>query len=156
MPAPSGFDHVPTTKSNSTPSISAHPGVSPPWCFTGVSLDTIGGRALSWGHFGCFAVKQTHWFLVLLLFGTIVYASTVPPVDNPETAFNEIDAPVTLAPHSLIRINFRPSAWHSVTLPKVSLDCHGWVVNNSAHGLAAVPKQRCPGSLQKLLCTFLI
>jgi hypothetical protein len=101
-------------------------------------------------------VKQTPWIFVLLLLVSVVFASAVPPMDDPETAFNEADSQVSLA--SSPRINLLGPAASSTPQPMLhpvrrprSLRVH-----KPVHRLAPMAKQSRPPSLQKLLCTFLI
>lgn len=101
-------------------------------------------------------VTSTHWIAVLLLCGTLVCVASVPAVDDPDTAFNEADTPVNLAPPASLRINLIVPVVKAINLPKLALYEPGWGVNNSVHELAAAPKQPGSHSIQKLLCTFLI
>lgn len=87
---------------------------------------------------------------------TVVCASTVPRVDDPETAFNEADAMITLAPPASVGLNSLPSASDPMIVANLSLGLLGWIVNDSAHSPARLPSYRPPDSFQKLLCTFLI
>jgi hypothetical protein len=87
---------------------------------------------------------------------TVVCASAVPRVDDPETAFNEADAMITLAPPTSVGLNSLPSASAPMIVANLSLGLLGWVVRHGAHSLARVPSHRPPDSFQKLLCTFLI
>jgi hypothetical protein len=98
-------------------------------------------------------VKIIHPIFVLLLLATVAYASTVPPIDDPGTAFNESDTAVTLAPPAAAHINFGSPAMDSLIPPNSS---PGWIVHNPANELAPVPSQCPPHSFQKMLCTFLI
>lgn len=92
---------------------------------------------------------------------TVVFASAVLPVDDPETPFNEADAPSVLElalPTSLSLNLVRPKAdsEDSIILPIQSRGWLGLGVNNSVHRRMPVPKQLRLDSLQNLLCTFLI
>ena len=86
----------------------------------------------------------------------VVCASAVPPVDDPETAFNEADATIILATPASVGLNLLPAASDLAIVPNLSLDQLGWVVNNFVHGRSQLARQHPPSSLQKLLCTFLI
>lgn len=99
---------------------------------------------------------RAQWTLVILLCATLVCVASLPAVDDPDTAFNEVDTPVNLAPPASPRINLVVPVVKAVNLPKLALDEPGWGTNNSAHELALVPKQPDSHSIQKLLCTFLI
>ena len=98
---------------------------------------------------------------ILVLLGTVVCASAVLPVDDPETPINEADAPSVLEfalPTSLSVNLDRPKAdsVDSIILPIQSRGWLGLGVNNSVHRRMPVPKQLRLDSLQNLLCTFLI
>lgn len=80
----------------------------------------------------------------------------LPRVDLPETAFNEADAPVNVAPPVRPGIRVLQPAFDPISVlptpPSVSATRPGSLVV----AVAAVPAQRYPHSLQDLLCTFLI
>lgn len=101
-------------------------------------------------------VNRTHWIIGLLLMATVVWASTVPRLDDPETAFNESDAVITLAPPASVGVNSLPSASDPMIVANLSQGLLRWVVNDGARSLARAPSHRPPDSFQKLLCTFLI
>jgi hypothetical protein len=136
---------------------------------TAVARGVVGGRILldrhgESGYFrpslgsklGRFLLNPARWILVFLLLGTVVCAFTVPPIDNPETAFNEADAPVSLAlPTSLWARVVLPAA-DSITLPKLPLKWAVAELTLSEERSLLAPKQPSQDSLQKLLCTFLI
>jgi hypothetical protein len=97
---------------------------------------------------------------VLLLAGVFV-VSAVPPVDLPETAFDESAAPVNLAPppHTafrLVRPVFVRAVRDAFVMPDVRLHCAGCVVSSRMLAAEAVPRRPYARSLQDLLCTFLI
>ena len=100
-------------------------------------------------------MKQTHWLLVVLLLG-MACAITVPPGDDPETAFDEGDAPISLALPALFPTTPGPRATESIILRRLALGSQGWAVNDSVHGTLPVRNQRCSCRLQNLLCTLLI
>ena len=102
-------------------------------------------------------VKHFRWILVLSLLGAVVCVSAVPRVDLPETAFNETDAPVNLAPplRSGTPI-MAPTLNPIVVSPAPVLHYSGRVVEGLLLAPASSPVQRHRVSLQYLLCTFLI
>jgi hypothetical protein len=96
-------------------------------------------------------MNRMYWILVLLC-GTIVFTSSVPPVDDPDTAYNEADSAITVSLPSATTAN--------LVLPVV-------VETNLARPSSVVPVFRYGhfvtarpvpfvSSLQQLLCTFLI
>ena len=96
--------------------------------------------------------------LILFLLAGVFGGFAVPPVDLPETTFNESDTPVNLAlplpsqaPLSLVRPVSEP-----LVMPGLRVYCAECVVSGPVIGAAAIPRQRHPHSLQDLLCTFLI
>jgi hypothetical protein len=102
-------------------------------------------------------VQRFRWTLVLVLLGASVCVSAVPRPDLPETAFNEADAPVNLAPPVRLRIQvIAPAVDPIVVLPSLPIDCAGCFVGRKAPEPIVAPKRRHPLSLQDLLCTFLI
>jgi hypothetical protein len=93
--------------------------------------------------------------MVLLLLATVICASSVPPVDDPETAINEADLQISLAP-PVTTLKVAAPAASSVHLSKLVPCRPAWGVNSSVDGLTPVATQSSRRSLQKLLCTFLI
>jgi hypothetical protein len=92
---------------------------------------------------------------------TVVFSSAVLPVDDPETPFNEADAPsvLELALPTPVSVNLVRPAVDSVDSIILPIQSRGWLglgVHNSVHGRNPVPKQLRLDSLQNLLCTFLI
>ena len=100
-------------------------------------------------------MKQTHWLLVVLLLG-MACAITLPPGDDPETAFDEGDAMISLALPASLPNTPNPRATDSIILEKLARGSQGWAVSDTVHGTLPVRKQRCPYHLQNLLCTLLI
>jgi len=94
--------------------------------------------------------------LVLFLLAGVFGASVVPPVDLPETAFNESDAPVNLAPPAQAPLRFVRPVSDPFVMPGLRFYCAGCVVGSPVIGAAAIPSQRHPHSLQDILCTLLI
>jgi len=97
-------------------------------------------------------VKRQRLIFILFLLGAAIGASIVPPEDLPETAFNEVDTPVNLAPPTQPRLEFIPPACDSGVILGLSVQ----VVSGWALQPAVVTIGRYPHSLQDLLCTFLI
>lgn len=102
---------------------------------------------------GRILVKRVHWTLLLCLLGT-VFLLALPPVDLPDTAFNELDTPVNVARPALPRVTLTAPAVHSVSLSEstISLDKER---ASSKRNERDVPSYHAP-DLQSLLCTFLI
>jgi len=79
----------------------------------------------------------------------------MPPADTPETAFNEMDLPLTLSQTLLPRVTvWRPIA-DTVPAPSVLARPRGSEISRLARVAETPLKSRGP-SLQPLLCTFLI
>ena len=95
--------------------------------------------------------------LVFFLLAAAVCVSVVPRPDLPETAFNEADAPVNLAPPVRPRIQIISPAVNPIAvLPAMSHQCLSCFVPGVAPQPALTLRQRHPRSFQDLLCTFLI
>jgi hypothetical protein len=95
--------------------------------------------------------------LVVFLLGTAVCAFALPRVDLPETAFNEADAPVNLAPPAQPSIRVAPPAVNPIAvLPTLALHSATCVAGSFVVESDSAPKHRHHHSLQDLLCTFLI
>ena len=107
-------------------------------------------------NWGQVAVKRLRWMLVLFLLGAAVCMSAVPLEDLPETEFNEVDAPVNLAPPVVPRIKFTRPAGDPIILPRLRLYCAGRRVRSLVLELAPKLTQRHLHSLQDLLSTFRI
>jgi hypothetical protein len=86
----------------------------------------------------------------------VICVFAVPPVDDPETPFNEADAPISLALPTSLWSRVVIPAPDLIVLPKLTMRWLGSGADRGAHLFAPVPKQSFPHSLQKLLCTFLI
>lgn len=106
---------------------------------------------------GVSIVKRLRWITVLVLLGAAVFVSMVPRMDLPETAFNEADAPVNLAPAARPTIRLVPPAVDPIMIsPSLLVYSSGRVPSGPAVESAAMPAQRHGHSFQDLLCTFLI
>ena len=105
---------------------------------------------------GGLALRRLRWISVLLAIAAVL-VSAVPRVDSPDTAFNEADAPVNLAPTARPNIQLVPPVVDPIAiLPATPLHSAGRVVSRLVLELAAMPSQRHGHSLQEVLCTFLI
>lgn len=103
------------------------------------------------------SVKQFRLILVVFLLGTVVCVSAGPRIDLPETAFNEADAPVTLAPPLRPGISIIAPAVDPVVVGAATVfHSADYVAERLLHAPATLPFQRHRVSLQHLLCTFLI
>lgn len=105
--------------------------------------------------------RRCYRIFVWLLLAGVFIASTVPPVDLPETAFDESAAPVILAPapHTafrLVRPVFVRAVSDALVMTGLRFQCAGYVVSGRMLPAGAVPRQRNARSLQDLLCTLLI
>jgi len=107
---------------------------------------------LVWGD-----VKRLRAILVLFLLGAAICAIALPRADQPETAFNEADAPVNLAPpvRATIRVT-PPTVSPMVVLPTLRFRSAVGIDSSLSLESAAMPRQRHQHSLQDLLCTLLI
>ena len=94
--------------------------------------------------------------LVVLLVAGVFGGSAIPPVDLPETTFNESDTPVTLAPPTQATVRFDRPVSDPLVTPGVRFYCAACGLGSRVLATAAMPGQRHPHSLQDLLCTFLV
>ena len=102
------------------------------------------------------AVQRHRRILVLFLLAGVFGGSAVPPVDLPETTFDESDAPVNLAPPSQVDLRVVNPVRDPLVIPGLPFYCVGCVVSSPVFAAPAMPRKRHPHSLQDLLCTFLI
>jgi hypothetical protein len=101
-------------------------------------------------------MKLAYWTLILVLLVAAVGVSAVPRADSPQTAFNEADAPVNLAPPCRPDVRLTPPAVDSVSvLPALPTSCARSSMGSFIEP-AVTPSRRHPRPLQNLLCTFLI
>jgi hypothetical protein len=117
---------------------------------SGLTSEVCGSRLRR--NWGGVAVKRHRRILVLFLATGVFCGSAIPPVDLPETSYNESDAPINLAPPAQATINSVRPVSDPLLMPGLRLYCAGCVVRS----LVVVPRQRPRHSLQDLLCTFLI
>jgi len=101
-------------------------------------------------------VKRHFRILVLFLLTGILGGFAVPPVDLPETSYDESDSPVNLAPPSQATLSSLRSVRDPLLMPGLQFYRVECVVISRVLGAAAMPRQRHPHFLQNLLCTFLI
>jgi hypothetical protein len=102
-------------------------------------------------------LKRLRSILVLFLLGAAVCAFALPRVDQPETAFNEADAPINLARPVRLSIGVAsPNVDPIIALPTLRLLAAVGIDSNLLFEPATVPRQRHPHPLQELLCTLLI
>ena len=94
--------------------------------------------------------------LVLVLLAGVCGGCVVPPVDLPETNFDESDTPVNLAPPSQATVRFARPVSDLLVMPGLGFYCAGCDLSSRVPGAAAIPRQRHSHSLQDVLCTFLI
>ena len=99
-------------------------------------------------------MKHGLWTLVLCLLGTVCLL-VLPPMDMPETAFNEMDLPATVSHVGLPRLRLASPATEKIVVAglvfqRATTDCR------EKSQPEPVTKSRPVPSLQPLLCTFLI
>jgi hypothetical protein len=96
-------------------------------------------------------MRRMYWILVLLC-GTIVFTASVPPVDDPNTAYNEADSAMTVSLPSATAANLVLPVVVKTNLARPSSVAP---IFRYAHFVTARPVPSV-SSLQQLLCTFLI
>jgi hypothetical protein len=94
--------------------------------------------------------------LALVLLAGVFGGCAVPPVDLPDTNFDETDAPVNLAPPSQATVRFLRPVSDPLEVPGLRFYCAGCNLSRRALEAADTSRQRHPHSLQDLICTFLI
>jgi hypothetical protein len=109
---------------------------------------------MSFRYLGCTVVKGIGWAFVLPLVTAVVFVSVVPVADQPETAFNEIDAPVSQTTPVAPWVRFTPP--HEVSVILLSSVTHpSKAIRISFESISlAMHWHRSP--LPELLCTLLI
>lgn len=98
-------------------------------------------------------MKRIYWILVLLC-GTVAFATSVPPVDDPCTPYDEADAVVNVSLPSLEGMKLVPPAQQPGILPMLSLASKS-DSSRSDNFVSELPAGSFHSS-QQLLCTFLI
>jgi len=98
-------------------------------------------------------MKRISSWLLMLLCGMIILTTSVPPVDDPGTAYNESDGAVTISlPSTNAVTSVAPAAFSTKLLRPSS--SHP-AVSQETHIVAGKPAPFLY-SFQQLLCTFLI
>lgn len=102
-------------------------------------------------------MRRIVWIFVLLLLVGVVCAAAVPPIDVPETNYNEVDKPVNQAPPVVLGIRFVRPVKVTKTVPKCVMQAR-WDVQLPVEDLVSPPlsTQHDPHSVQDLLCTLQI
>ena len=100
-----------------------------------------------------FLLKHSYWTLLLYLIGALTLVA-LPPVDMPDTAFNEMDSPANFSHPALPRLaQTAPSIQVRTALPLAGrLDPK----ESKPTSFEPVVQLYRPPDLQPLLCTFLI
>ena len=99
-------------------------------------------------------MKHRHWTLIFCLLGTVLLLA-LPPMDMPETAFNEMDLPATVSHVALPRLRLAPPATEKIAVASLTFQRVATDSREKSH-LEPVRKSQQLLSLQPLLCTFLI
>jgi len=97
-------------------------------------------------------MKRISWLLILLC-GTIIFATSVPAVDDPDTAYNEADASVTVSLPLADASSLITPASASADTPRIS--AVEQICTSSQKSTTSNVVQPSH-SLQQMLCTFLI
>ena len=101
-------------------------------------------------------MKRHSRILVLFLLAGVVGGFAVLPVDLPETAFDESDAPVNLAFPSNAPVRFVRPACDPHVMPGLRFHYARCIVASWVPEAVATTRPRHQHSLQDLLSTFLI
>jgi len=110
----------------------------------------------SFSPLGVVAVKQHRRMLILFLLAGVLGGSAIPPLDLPETTFDESDAPVNLAPPSQITLQLVSPVIDPLRMRGLPFHCAECVVSAPALAVPAMRRDRLPRTLQDFLCTFLM
>ena len=103
----------------------------------------------TWG----LSVKQGHWIVVILGVLCVSLASIIPQLDDPETTFNETDAPINVTTPIVAQTNFDVPTAHPVVIPRKQQAW--WNPSTMMHVVALKPGMRASHSLLNLLCKLL-
>lgn len=98
---------------------------------------------------------NSRWMLLVCLLATLILL-IVPPVNAPETAFDETDIPIGLTPGTLPRIDLEPPALQEIALPSLTAPDASPDRDFAEAEITAVANRRSAQSLQSFLCTLLI
>jgi hypothetical protein len=104
---------------------------------------------------GVLIMKRRYWLLVLVLLGAVLCLSSVQRSDDPETAMNESDLQVSLAPPAQIGLRALNPVGTSI-LPRPLRSDQYFSVRDTRNESIPLTIQSRSHSIQKLLCTFLI
>ena len=89
---------------------------------------------------------------MLCLLGTVLLLA-LPPIDMPETAFNEMDLPATVSHVTLPRLKLAPPATEAVVAASLTFQ---QAATDYREQSQPITKSQRVLSLQPLFCTFLI
>jgi hypothetical protein len=102
-------------------------------------------------------VRRSFFTFVLLLLASVVCSAAIPPVDVPETNYNESDTPVNQTPPVEIGVHFERPAQVATTVPKCILEARRHIQAPVREVLPLLlPSQHHSHALQALFCTLLI
>ena len=95
--------------------------------------------------------------IVLALMSAVVCVSAIPPIDLPETSYNEVDTPINQAPPVVSGPKFVRPVIETVILPRnADVAGYGSKFHWPAGASFDVPVRHDSHSMQDLLCTLLI
>lgn len=97
-------------------------------------------------------MKRSRWTLLLCMLGTVLLLA-LPPIDMPQTAFNEMDLPVTVSHVTLPRLRLAPPAAETVATASLTFQQAAAEYREQSQ---PITKSQRVLSLQPLFCTFLI
>ena len=99
-------------------------------------------------------MKHTHWTLIFCLLGTVCLL-VLPPMDMPETAFNELDLPAPVSHVAPPRLRLASPATEKIAVAGLIFQRVATDYREKSRPEPVTKSQRVL-SLQPLLCTFLI
>jgi hypothetical protein len=127
----------------------AAPVFKVPFCFT---LTNYGAVRILSGSLDVF-VKRVRWTIVILGLLCISSALFIPLADDPGTAFNETDTPVSFIASIISRTHFVVPPGQSVVIPTEQRVW--WTTSTVRHEVTLKPEIRSSHSLLSLLCKLL-
>lgn len=98
-------------------------------------------------------MKHTHWTLIFCLLATVCLL-VLPPMDMPETAFNEMDLPATVSQVALPRLRQASPATEKIAVAGLTFQRVATDYREKSQLELATKSQYILS--QPLLCTFLI
>jgi hypothetical protein len=101
-------------------------------------------------------VKFSRWILPVLLLAAILCATSVSPVDDPDTTIDESEFQVIFLVPSPLSIKFLHAVADSLDLLRLVSRSQSLTADTSFVEFMRVPNPWHAPSLHKLLCTFLI